>query len=231
MPDITAGITLATVWILPLLLAITLHEASHAFAARALGDDTAARLGRVTLNPFKHIDLFGTVLLPALLLVLRAPVIFGWAKPVPVAFGRLGSPRRDMALVAVAGPACNLLLAFLSALAFHAITLVPEGAQDWVAANLFNSVLVNLVLCIFNMLPLLPLDGGRILTSALPLPLARQFARLERFGLLILLGLVFVIPMLLRPLGVAFEPFRWLVGVPVEYLLPRLFALVGLGSG
>ena len=234
MPDFTAGlgagIVAATVWILPLLLAITLHEASHAFAAKALGDDTAARLGRVSLNPFKHIDLFGTVLLPAVLLITRAPVIFGWAKPVPVAFGRLRQPRRDMALVAAAGPACNLVLALASALAFHLIALVPEGeGRDWVAQNLFNSVLVNLVLCIFNLLPLPPLDGGRIMVAALPRPLGLLLARVERFALLILLAVVFVVPMLARPLGLVIEPFRWLVGAPVEYLLPLIFAFVGLG--
>jgi Zn-dependent protease len=167
----------ASTWALPVLLAITLHEAAHGFVAHRLGDDTAYRLGRVTLNPLKHIDPFGTILLPAILLLLRAPFLFGYAKPVPVNFLALNHPRRDMVLVAAAGPATNVMLATVAALSFHLVSYVPSGAAPWVAQNLRNALVINVVLAVFNMLPLPPLDGGRIVVGLLPNFLAEPFAR------------------------------------------------------
>ena len=178
----------ASTWVLPVLLAITLHEAAHAFVAHRLGDDTAYRLGRVTLNPLKHIDLFGTILLPGILLFLRSPFLFGYAKPVPVNFGALNHPRRDMVLVAAAGPATNVILATLAALLFHVVSYVPAAAAPWVAENLRNALVINVVLAVFNMLPLPPLDGGRIAVGLLPNFLAEPFSRLEPYGMLILHG-------------------------------------------
>ena len=175
----------ASTWVLPVLLAITLHEAAHAFVAHRLGDDTAYRLGRVTLNPLKHIDLFGTILLPGILLFLRSPFLFGYAKPVPVNFGALNHPRRDMVLVAAAGPATNVILATLAALLFHVVSYVPAAAAPWVAENLRNALVINVVLAVFNMLPLPPLDGGRIAVGLLPNFLAEPFSRLEPYGMLI----------------------------------------------
>jgi Zn-dependent protease len=158
----------ASTWIVPILIAITFHEAAHAFAAWRLGDDTAHRLGRVTFNRLKHVDPFGTILLPALLFLTKAPFLFGWAKPVPVAFGRLGSPRRDMAIVAIAGPLSNVILAFVSAALLRTVPVLPETIAPWLVKTLYQSILLNLILAIFNMFPLLPLDGGRITLSLLP---------------------------------------------------------------
>lgn len=217
-----------SVWVLPILLAITLHEAAHGYAASRLGDDTALRQGRVTLNPLRHIDPVGTVLLPAVLLFSAAPFLFGWAKPVPVVFGNLRRPRRDMVLVAAAGPAANLLLATGSALLFHALPLLPADVASWVASNLRNSILINLVLMIFNLLPVPPLDGGRIAVGLLPDILARPLARLERYGLLIVVGIVFLLPMagglVDRDLDVAY----WLIVTPLNALSGLFAAIAGL---
>jgi Zn-dependent protease len=152
-------IYLATTWIIPVIIAITFHEAAHGFVAHRLGDDTAWRLGRVSFNPLKHIDPFGTVLLPGMLLLLRAPFLFGYAKPVPVNFRALHSPRRDMVLVAAAGPAMNLVLAVLAALSFHIVGYLPGPSAQWVADNLANALILNVVLAVFNLFPLPPLDG------------------------------------------------------------------------
>jgi Zn-dependent protease len=191
-----------SIWAVPVLVAITFHEAAHGFVARILGDDTAWRLGRVSFNPAKHIDPFGTIMLPALLLLVRAPFLFGYAKPVPVNFGALRNPRRDMILVAAAGPAMNLLLATLAAAAFHLLSFFPASAGAWIAANLKNALVLNVVLAVFNLLPLPPLDGGRIVTGVLPKTLAARYSRLEPFGFPLLIGLVFVLPALGAQLGI-----------------------------
>jgi Zn-dependent protease len=219
----------ASTWAIPILVAITFHEAAHAYAAWKLGDDTAFRLGRVTFNPLKHVDPFGTVLVPALLLLFKAPFLFGWAKPVPVAFGHLSRPRRDMALVALAGPLTNVVLALASAGLFHPVRLLPEAAAAWVAQTLYQSILLNLVLAIFNMIPLPPLDGGRVAMSILPGVLARPYAKLERYGFVILLGVIFILPMLGRELGLDLNLFRWAVSVPLAWLAPIFLGLAGIG--
>ncbi len=218
----------ASVWTIPILLAITLHEAAHGWVALRLGDDTAYRLGRVTFNPFRHIDLFGTVLLPALLLVATGGrMMFGFAKPVPVNFARLHRPRRDMVLVAAAGPATNLALAVVSAALFHVVPFLSGDVARWVAENLGNSVWINLLLCVLNLLPIPPLDGGRIAVGLLPPPLAMRLARLERFGIFIILGAVFVLPWIGDKLGVDLNVFWWLVGGPAAFLSDLIATLVG----
>ena len=195
-------IYLAAIWIIPVIIAITFHEAAHGFVAHLLGDDTAWRLGRVSFNPFKHVDPFGTVLLPGVLLLMHAPFLFGYAKPVPVNFRALRSPRRDMVLVAAAGPAMNLALAVLAALMFHVVGYLPLTSAQWLADNLKNALILNVVLAVFNLFPLPPLDGGRILVGILPKPLAAPIARLEPYGLAILIGLLIVLPILGAQLGI-----------------------------
>ena len=226
--DLQKTLYTASTWILPVLIAITFHEAAHAYAAWKLGDDTAYRQGRVTFNPLKHVDPFGTILVPALLLVTASPFLFGWARPIPVAFHRLSHPRRDMALVAIAGPLTNVALAVISALLFHILSSLPTSTAAWLGKTLYQSILLNLLLAIFNMLPIPPLDGSRIALSVMPGALAQPYARLERFGLLIVLGLVFVLPMIGRELGVDLNLFRWLVGTPLARILPTFEWIAGL---
>ncbi len=228
MQEAQGFLAIASVWVLPVLLAITLHEAAHGYVAWRLGDDTAYRQGRVSFNPLRHVDPMGTVILPAMLLLVKAPFLFGWAKPVPVAFRRLGQPRRDMVLVAAAGPCANLLLAACSALLFHLLPVLPAATVGWVANNLLNSILINLVLAVFNMMPVPPLDGGRIAIGLLPDALARPLARLERFGFLIIIGVIFVLPMIGRQIGVDLEIFHWIVAVPVNWLATLFAAMAGL---
>ena len=219
----------ASIWILPVLFAITLHEAAHGWVAWRLGDDTARALGRVSFNPLRHIDPFGTVLMPALLLFASGGrMMFGFAKPVPVDFSRLRQPRRDMVLVAAAGPGSNILLAVISALLIHGTVLFEADAQRWIMHNLVNSVWINLLLAVFNMLPLPPLDGGRVAVGLLPPELARQLARVERAGMIIILAALFILPWIGGKMGLDLNIFRWLIGEPTAYLMDLVFSLTGV---
>jgi Zn-dependent protease len=208
-----------SIWAIPVVIAITFHEAAHGYVARVCGDDTAWRLGRVSFNPLKHIDPFGTVLLPAILLFVRSPFLFGYAKPVPVNFRALRHPRRDMVWVAAAGPGMNLALATLAALAFHGIDYVPETAALWVGYNLWNTIAFNVVLAVFNMLPIPPLDGGRIAVGLLPDALARPLATLEPYGLMILIGILFILPMLGAQLGSDFNIVSRVIAVSQDSII------------
>ena len=216
-------------WVIPLIVAITFHEAAHGFVAYLLGDETAWRLGRVTFNPIRHIDLFGTILLPGILLLTHAPFLFGYAKPVPVNFRALRSPRRDMVLVAAAGPATNIALAIVAALAFHAVGYFPATAAQWLAANLRNAVVVNVLLAVFNMFPLPPLDGGRILVGILPQAVAAPIARLEPYGIFILIGLLILLPLLAAQLGLNVDPLSRLLAVATRAIIDAIISVTGNG--
>ncbi len=219
-----------SVWTIPVLLAITLHEAAHGWVAWRLGDDTAYRAGRVTFNPLRHIDPFGTVLLPALMLVLSGGrIMFGFAKPVPVNFRRLNRPRRDMVYVAAAGPGVNLTLAVVSASLLNVVGMFPDEFAGWLTFNLQNSVWINVLLAVFNMLPLPPLDGGRVAVGLLPRSLARPLARVERFGFVIIIGAIFFVPWIGAKLGLNLDVFGWLVLLPAWFLERLIYAVTGGG--
>jgi Zn-dependent protease len=218
--------------VIPVILAITLHEAAHGYAALALGDTTARDAGRLSLNPIRHIDRVGTILLPGFLLVSQLLVpphriffMFGWAKPVPVSAWKFSNPRRGMALVAVAGPLMNFFLAWLAALVMPSAEF-PSANEALVQQFLIYFMLSNLVLGLFNLLPVPPLDGGRIAVGLLPLQLARVWARMERAGILVVLLVVFILPRLIGvdPVGQAlnqilpwaFRTIFWLAGQDID---------------
>lgn len=214
--------------VIPAVFAITLHETAHGWAALALGDDTARSMGRLSLNPLRHIDRFGTIILPGILLIAqlltihRVAFMFGWAKPVPVSAWKFRDPRRGMMVVAAAGPAANFVLAWLAGLALHLVPLPDTGNLGVAATLLVNFLLYNLVLGLFNLLPVPPLDGGRIVVGLLPIKLAMAWARLERAGILLVLIVVFLLPQLLGQFGIAFDP----VGRLLNGVIPRAFDLV-----
>jgi Zn-dependent protease len=220
-------IYLATIWIIPVLVAITFHEAAHGFAAHLLGDDTAWRLGRVSFNPLKHIDPVGTILLPGILLLVHSPFLFGYAKPVPVNFRALRNPRRDMVLVAAAGPAMNIALAVVAALLFHLVGYLPPTLAPWVTENLKNGLIINVVLAVFNLFPIPPLDGGRIMVGVLPKAMAAPVARLEPYGIAILLGILIVLPLLGAQLGVDLNIVSRVIRVVTGAILEGILRLTG----
>ena len=230
MTDTILSFCLAAV---PVILAITLHEAAHGYAAWALGDDTARVAGRLSLNPLVHIDPVGTVLLPGFLLVSQlltlghVGVMFGWAKPVPVAAWRFRDPRRGMMLVAAAGPLANFVLAWVGGLAWHGLAWLPAATVHPAAEFVGAFIGTNLVLGLFNLLPIPPLDGGRIAVGLLPRRAAEAWARIERGGIFVVLLVVFLLPQALREAGIAFDP----VGAALHAVLPRALDLVLLLSG
>ena len=218
-----------SVWILPLVFAITFHEAAHGFVAHRLGDKTAWELGRVSFNPLKHIDPFGTLVLPAMLLLAHSPFLFGYAKPVPVNFRALRNPRIGMVLVALAGPATNIALALFAAAAFHLLTFVPASAAQWLADNLKNALVINVVLAIFNMLPIPPLDGGRVAVGLLPRWLATPLSRLEPYGMLILIGFLIILPLAGSQFGLNLDVISAILRTSTGYLIRLLLVVTGNG--
>jgi Zn-dependent protease len=209
-----------------IILAITLHEASHGYVAWKLGDDTAYMLGRVTFNPLRHIDPLGTIILPALL-VFTTGYMFGYAKPVPVNYRKLRDPKRDMVLVAAAGPASNILIALASGIGLR---LIPDTATitTSVLAEIFMySIFFNVIIGIFNMIPLPPLDGGRVAVGLLPYPLSWHLARLERYGMVILLGLLIGLPLIGRQIGRDLNVFSWFIMPIVDYVQGLIYFVTG----
>lgn len=212
--DVQAFIQGLTIWAIPVLLAITLHEAAHGYAAKKFGDQTAWMLGRVTLNPFKHIDPFGTILMPAALLLAGLPMI-GYAKPVPVNFMRLKPRRFGSAIVALAGPMANLVLVFVSIAIWHLTAFMSNGVvTELIVKMCFASVQINILLMVFNMLPLPPLDGSRVLGAMLPPSLEYHFSRLDRIGMIVVI--------LLAISGILFKILLPMMNVVLKPLIPLL---------
>ena len=210
-----------TTWIIPLFLCIILHEIAHGYIALKLGDKTAWLLGRLNLNPIKHFDVMGSFVVPLLLWLTHAPILFGWAKPVPVDFRHLNRPKRDTGLVAAAGPLMNLILAILFALLARLILFVmPEhlSLTAWLIENLKHGIVFSLVLACFNLLPILPMDGGRILWSLLPQRYANVYAESEKYGLFVLIGVLLLLPMM------GLDIVGWFIG----RLYPILASFVGI---
>ena len=215
-------------WLVPLIIAIVFHEVAHGLVARQFGDPTAERMGRLTLNPIKHVDPVGTLILPMLLAVANAP-IFGWAKPVPVRADRMRNPRRDMIIVALAGPGMNLLLAVV-ATAILAAGLALGGGQmtpgGFIASNALNFLLINIFLAVFNLIPLPPFDGGHVVEGLLPRPLAARFRRLGRYSLPILFGLLLILPALWPQANIVAKAVT-----PIVEAIARLFlGVAGIGG-
>lgn len=179
--------------ILPVLFAITMHEVAHGWMARLLGDDTAERQGRLSFNPLHHVDPLGTIILPGLMLAMKTGFMFGWAKPVPVTASRLRNPRKGMMLVAIAGPASNILMALFWALVARAAGFLDESSPYLEPLMLMSQIgiMFNILMAVFNMIPLPPLDGGRLVLEMLPYNAAQKFSRLEPYGFFILIGLMF----------------------------------------
>jgi Zn-dependent protease len=228
------------IWLLPVLLAITVHEVAHGWVARLRGDPTAMMLGRLTLNPLKHVDPVGTILVPGLLILLPKllglpmGVMFGWARPVPVTWQNLKKPKRDMALVALAGPGSNLLMGIGWALILKlGVLAYPE--VRWLAEPLIfmgiAGIFINTILMVLNLVPLPPLDGGRVLTGMLPNPWAWRLARIEPYGLMILMLLLFsgVLGRIVLPaITLVLEALAFLAGVPEPAFHRYLSALIGM---
>jgi Zn-dependent protease len=213
------------IWLIPLIIAIVFHEVSHGYVARMLGDRTAEEQGRLTLNPIRHVDPVGTLLVPMVLALAHAP-IFGWAKPVPVVTSRLNRPRRDMALVALAGPGINLIMATIAAAAIGiwaatAGALPQTGAAGFVAANLANFLFINVFLAIFNLLPVPPFDGGHVVEAILPRTLAAHYAKLSRFGFPVMLFLLVILPTIAPGANVVAR----VVGPIADHVIGALLAL------
>ena len=215
-------------WIVPVLISVTMHEAAHGYAANLLGDNTAKKLGRVTLNPFKHIDRFGTVILPLLLILMKSPFIFGWAKPVPVMFHRLKNPLRDMVIVAIAGPLTNIALAIISASILSLMQNLSLLDNLWLVRTLINFIFINIILAVFNMIPVPPLDGGRVAVGLLPKYFSYQLAKLERYGLFIIIGGLFLLPLIGKQIGIPLEPIHWFIQYVASFLLTIISFLTGL---
>lgn len=221
MPQFSTSVYSVTTWIIPLMFAIILHEIAHGYVAMLLGDRTAKNAGRLTLNPVSHIDPVGTIALPIILMLTSAPVLFGWAKPVPVNYYGLNNPKRDMGIVALAGPATNFILAIIFAIIIHIFSyILPSDSHiaQWIFKNLINGINISLALGVFNLFPVLPLDGGRIVTALLPEPYSSRWQETERYGFTILMGLLIVLPI------IGIDILHWFM----KTLLPYFYQMISI---
>lgn len=226
MPELNL-IQKIVIWVIPVLFAVTLHEAAHGWMANKLGDPTARMLGRLTLNPLKHVDPVGTILIPGILLLFRSPLLFGWAKPVPISPVNFKSPRRDMAAVGAAGPAANFVMAILWALVARVSLYMPATSlhlQQMLALLGIAGIFINVLLMVFNLLPIPPLDGGRVASGLMPREWARSYDRIEPYGLFIVFGLLMLGP----ALGInILDVILW---VPASILIHMLALVTGLSA-
>jgi len=227
MEDVLVKISIMAI---PILLAITLHEAAHGYVANYFGDPTAKMMGRLSLNPIRHIDPVGTILMP-LLLLLVAGFMFGYAKPVPVTTRNLRNPKTDMIWVALAGPAANIFLALMGGILLMTTGIVPDYFQVWFLNNLHFLIFFNCLLAIFNLMPLPPLDGGRVLTGLLPGPMAYKLSRIEPYGIFILVGVIFILPRLSGVIGINLDLGSALIFGPAESLYGFIVDLFSGGGG
>lgn len=217
-----------SVWLLPIAVTTVFHEVAHGYMAYFLGDKTAKAQHRLTLNPIAHIDPVGSLVLPIVLLLVKAPILFGWAKPVPVNFSYLMHPRRDTILIALAGPFANFLIALLCVflMKWCAVYLNPHDSLTlWLLENAKNCLVFSLLIGVFNLLPVLPLDGGRVVSALLPAPLARGFKKIEKFGFYILLFFLVVLPLTLK-----IDIVGWILGYLLPLTLNLLYAIADLIS-
>jgi Zn-dependent protease len=208
-------------WILPVVIAVTMHEAAHGWMAERYGDNTARMAGRVSFNPLKHIDRFGTIIFPGILLLLHSSFVFGYAKPVPVSFDRLEPQRAGMRMVALAGPMTNVFLAIISGLLLHIDALVTPEQAPWLFMNLYRSLMINCVLAVFNMIPILPLDGGRVVDSFLKGKAKHYYGKVEPYGVMIVLAAVLI------PTLMGYNITVDLIGVPTFWMLEQVMWLTG----
>ncbi len=230
-------------WTIPVLAAVVLHEVAHGLAARRLGGELALAGGPLPDNPLRHVDIFGTIVLPALLIIAGLRLPFGYAKTIRIDFSRFARSRRDLVAVLAAGPAANLVLAIVAALALHAVGSLPDHVNGlaaihdyrpdgWtvvVADNLMNMVRISILLAAINIIPLPPLDGGRLAVELLPTRLSALLARLERYGLMIVVVVFFVLPLFGGQLGLGIDPYDWIVSPIVELFYNSLRVLSGHG--
>ncbi len=216
-----------SVWALPVLFAITLHEAAHGYAAFKLGDPTAYVLGRISLNPLRHVDFFGTILVPLFLAFTHSPFLFGWAKPVPVDARKFKKPREQMALVAIAGPGVNIILAIISALMMRVLHVMDGAFANWLMINFKNSLIINVILAVFNMLPILPLDGGRVINGLLPRELANRYEQTESYGFFLVIFLLLILPMIGGAMGLNLN----FVGAYIQTVSAFIIDLIAILTG